>query len=243
MAQLKGSDRSRYVSKMFAAIAKRYDLLNTIISMGQHWIWRRKTISIGTTGISGRGLDIATGTGDMAILLSKNPQLTSIIGLDFTPEMISIAHKKSKRVNNKLTYLVADSHNLPFTPSTFNLVTIAFGIRNFIDINKALNEINQILCQGGKITILEIVKNPSESTLTKLFSYYFKNIVPIFGLIFAGNKSAYKYLPESVSSFITSDQIENLFQQSGFTNITTQKMSFGSVAIISGEKSTLSGKP
>ena len=140
MAQLKGRDRSRYVSNMFSAIAKRYDLLNTIISVGQHWIWRRKTISISTADISGRVLDVATGTGDMAILLSKNPRFTSIIGLDFTPEMISIARKKSKPVNNKLSYLVADSHNLPFPPSTFNLVTVAFGVRNFIDIDKALNE-------------------------------------------------------------------------------------------------------
>ena len=236
MAQLKGNDRSRYVSHMFSAIAKRYDLLNTIISLGQHWIWRKKTISISTDNISGRALDIATGTGDMAILLSKKPKFTSIIGLDFTPEMIKIAQQKSNRFNDKVTYLVADSHNLPFPPSTFNLVTIAFGIRNFIDINKALNEINQTLCKGGKITILEIVKNSSESPLTKLFSYYFKNVVPVFGLIFAGNKSAYKYLPESVSSFITCDQIEHLMKKSGFTNITSQTLSFGSVAIISGEK-------
>ena len=236
MAQLKGSDRSRYVSNMFSAIAKRYDLLNTIISMGQHWIWRKKTISISTIDISGRVLDVATGTGDMGILLSKNPKCTSIIGLDFTPEMISIARKKSKQINNKLSYLVADSHNLPFPPSTFNLVTVAFGIRNFIDIDKALNEIKQTLCKGGKITILEIVKNPSESPLTKLFGYYFKNVVPLFGLIFAGNKSAYKYLPESVGSFITRDEIVRLMKKSGFSNITTQSMSFGSVAIISGEK-------
>mgnify|MGYP006109495373 FL=1 len=236
MAQLKGSDRSRYVSNMFSAIAKRYDLLNTIISMGQHWIWRRKTISISAADISGRVLDVATGTGDMAILLSKNPKFTSIIGLDFTPEMISIARKKSKPVNNKLSYLVADSHNLPFPPSTFNLVTVAFGVRNFIDIDKALSEIKQALCKGGKITILEIVKNPSESPLTKLFGYYFKNVVPLFGLIFAGNKSAYKYLPESVGSFITRDEIVRLMKKSGFSNITTQSMSFGSVAIISGEK-------
>ena len=222
---------------MFSAIAKRYDLLNTIISLGQHWIWRKKTISISTIDISGRVLDVATGTGDMAILLSKNPKFTSIIGLDFTPEMISIARKKSKQINNnKLSYLVADSHNLPFPPSTFNLVTVAFGIRNFIDIDKALNEIKQTLCKGGKITILEIVKNPSESPLTKLFGYYFKNVVPLFGLIFAGNKSAYKYLPESVGSFITCDDIEHLMKKSGFINITTQSMSFGSVAIISGEK-------
>ena len=236
MAQLKGSDRSRYVSNMFSAIAKRYDLLNTIISLGQHWIWRKKTISISTIDISGRVLDVATGTGDMAILLSKNPKFTSIIGLDFTPEMISIARKKSKQINNKLSYLVADSHNLPFPQSTFNLVTVAFGIRNFIDIEKSLNEIKQTLCEGGKITILEIVKSSSESPLTKLFGYYFKNVVPLFGLIFAGNKSAYQYLPESVNSFITCDEIEHLMKKSGFSNITTQSMSFGSVAIISGKK-------
>ena len=222
---------------MFSAIAKRYDLLNTIISLGQHWIWRKKTISISTIDISGRVLDVATGTGDMAILLSKNPKFTSIIGLDFTPEMISIARKKSKQINNnKLSYLVADSHNLPFPPSTFNLVTVAFGIRNFIDIEKSLNEIKQTLCEGGKITILEIVKSSSESPLTKLFGYYFKNVVPLFGLIFAGNKSAYQYLPESVNSFITCDEIEHLMKKSGFSNITTQSMSFGSVAIISGKK-------
>ena len=236
MVQLKGTERSKYVSNMFSAISKRYDLLNTIISMGQHWIWRRKTVEISTANSSGRALDIATGTGDMAILLSRNPKISSIVGLDFTPEMISIAYKKSKDFKNKLCYLVADSHHLPFLPASFDLVTVAFGIRNFTDIKNALREMNQILCSGGKITILEIVKNSSESPVTKLFGYYFKSIVPLFGLIFAGNKNAYEYLPESVSNFMTSDEIEDLMIKSGFSNITSKSLSFGSVSIISGEK-------
>ena len=131
---------------------------------------------------------------------------------------------------------MADSHNLPFPPETFNLVTVSFGIRNFVNIDKALDEMNQVLCKGGKITILEIVKNSSESPVTKLFGYYFKSIVPLFGLIFAGNKNAYEYLPESVSNFMTSDEIEDLMIKSGFSNITSKSLSFGSVSIISGEK-------
>ena len=204
---------------------------------GMHYVWRKSAAKLTASDISGDVLDIASGTGDFAFNLLKYPNIETVVGLDFSPNMLDVAVEKSSKLGfeNEFVVAVGDAHSLPFSDESFAGATIGFGVRNFADLPKALADIVMVTKRGGRVTILEIVIPKGKLSAT-IFISYFKWITPKMGRLFAGDSEAYKYLPESVESFMSSDQLTEHLEKAGLINVTVQTKGFGSIAIISGER-------
>ena len=204
---------------------------------GMHYVWRKSAAKLTASDISGDVLDIASGTGDFAFNLLKYPNIETVVGLDFSPNMLDVALEKSSKLGfeNEFVVAVGDAHSLPFSDESFAGATIGFGVRNFADLPKALADIVRVTKRGGRVTILEIVIPKGKLSAT-IFISYFKWITPKMGRLFAGDSEAYKYLPESVESFMSSDQLTEHLEKAGLINVTVQTKGFGSIAIISGER-------
>ena len=204
---------------------------------GMHYVWRKSAAKLTASDISGDVLDIASGTGDFAFNLLKYPNIETVVGLDFSPNMLDVAVEKSSKLGfeNEFVVAVGDAHSLPFSDESFAGATIGFGVRNFADLPKALADIVRVTKRGGRVTILEIVIPKGKLSAT-IFISYFKWITPKMGRLFAGDSEAYKYLPESVESFMSSDQLTEYLEKAGLINVTVQTKGFGSIAIISGER-------
>jgi len=238
--QPKGTSKSQYVSKLFGDIAQRYDLLNNLMSFGQHQAWRRQAVKMVNQNISVTGpvLDVATGTCDFAIDIESFKPKTSVIGIDFSLPMLQVGIKKviRKNLNKKINLMIADGHELPFEENTFAIVTIGFGIRNFDNAKAALNEMNRVLKPGGRLAILEIFPIQNREFTSRLFKLTFKRVAPILGSLFANNRQAYEYLPASAVSFMSSAQLIDLTKECGFSSISNNEVAFGSVSILISEK-------
>jgi len=204
---------------------------------GMHYVWRKSAAKLTASDISGDVLDIASGTGDFAFNLLKYPNIETVVGLDFSPNMLDVAVEKSSKLGfeNEFVVAVGDAHSLPFSDESFAGATIGFGVRNFADLPKALADIVRVTKRGGRVTILEIVIPKGKLSAT-IFISYFKWITPKMGRLFAGDSEAYKYLPESVESFMSSDQLTEHLEKAGLINVSVQTKGFGSIAIISGER-------
>ena len=229
-----GKDRTKFVATMFSRISKRYDLLNTLMTGGRHYSWRKKAIKMLNQNDSPHiSLDIATGTGDFALELLNTNNKNTVIGIDTSLNMMKIARKKfnGKKLKNNLYFALSDAHNLPFPNDYFAYTTIGFGIRNFIDLKSALKEVNRVLIPEGKLAILEIVKLDEGKFLSKIFPIYFGKVTPWLGSIFAGDREAYSYLPQSVENFISSQELTKTLNSVGFETIATKKIALGTVTI------------
>tara|TARA_Y100001970_G_C13836534_1_gene652369 strand:+ start:14 stop:733 length:720 start_codon:yes stop_codon:yes gene_type:complete len=237
MVNLQGKDKSKFVSNMFNRISGRYDLLNTIMTAGMHYSWRKKATKYLKKAETGMFLDVATGTGDFAFEILNQKIANKVVGLDFSVEMLNIGQIKSEKRNfdKKFVPVVADAHELPFADNSFESITIGFGVRNFVDLSTALEELLRVLVPGGNLVILEIVK-PEGKIMSRLFPLYFEKITPRIGSIFAGDREAYTYLPQSVSNFLTSTQLAVLMTKKGFKKPVVKKLAFGTVAIVVGQK-------
>ena len=237
MVNLQGKDKSKFVSNMFNRISGRYDLLNTIMTAGMHYSWRKKATKYLKKSETGMFLDVATGTGDFAFEILNQKIANKVVGLDFSVEMLNIGQIKSEKRNfdKKFVPVVADAHELPFSDNSFESITIGFGVRNFVDLSIALEELLRVLVPGGNLVILEIVK-PEGKIMSRLFPLYFEKITPRIGSIFAGDREAYTYLPQSVSNFLTSTQLAVLMTKKGFKKPVVKKLAFGTVAIVVGQK-------
>ena len=233
MPGLNKKTRAKYVMRMFSRISGRYDLLNTIMSAGRHYAWRKRAIKIIDSQADGNALDIATGTGDFAIELASHPKTTYVVGIDFASRMIPIAQDKT-RVQNQtkiIEYLVGDAHSLPFKDDSFLFVTIGFGVRNFMDLNLALKEIYRVLVDDGKLIVLEIIRADEKHLMTKILNLGFKYITPWLGLLFAQDREAYTYLPESVGGFLSASELCSVIENSGLKVDSYEKLALGTVAI------------
>ncbi len=230
------STKKEEVAQMFNNIAHRYDFLNHLLSMGIDRIWRRKGINLLKAIQPKQILDVATGTGDFALeALRLNPD--KVIGLDISKEMLAHGEEKirKKGLSNKISMQLGDSENMPFEDNTFDAITVAFGVRNFENLEKGLKEMNRVMKTGGKVVILEFSK-PTQFPIKQGFNFYFKHILPRIGKLVSSDNRAYTYLPESVKVFPEGKTFLNILEKSGFKTTTCEAQTFGICSIYTGIK-------
>ncbi len=233
MAQLKGGERARYVTEMFARISRRYDFMNSVMSGGRHHAWRRRAAQMAVEGLRGRALDVATGTGDFAFDLARRPEVTSVVGLDFTREMMELGLPKAERqcVRNSVSFAEGDAHHIPFADNSFICATVGFGIRNFIDVPRALGEMARVVAPGGRIVSLEIVRQDGKGPLSRMARFHFRYVTPWIGGALAGEREAYTYLPQSAQGFMSASELAEAMKTAGMEVTTYRKLALGTVAI------------
>jgi len=224
------------VAKMFNNISGNYDFLNHFLSAGIDVVWRKKAVALLKESKPKFILDVATGTGDFAIeALQLNPE--KIIGVDISEGMLEIGRKilTNRGRNDTIQLINGDSENLPFEENKFDAAIVAFGVRNFENLEKGLTEIKRVLKPGGKLVVLEFSK-PNRFPFKQLYSFYFKVILPVIGRLVSKDKAAYTYLPESVDAFPDGQNFTNILLKVGFTNTTCKPLTFGISSLYSGVK-------
>lgn len=224
---LKSDGKKEQVRTMFNDIAHRYDFLNHFLSAGTDIRWRKKVRKMLTDSSPKKILDVATGTGDLAIELSKlKPD--EIIGVDIATGMLDIGKVKLKKknLNSLITLKPGDSENLEFDDNTFDAVTVSFGVRNYENLQKGLQEMCRVMVPGGKVVILEFSK-PNSFPFKQIYNSYFKYILPGFGRMISKNKEAYTYLPESVKSFAEGDAFLTEMEKAGYKNPGQKRLTMG----------------
>ena len=238
MAQLRGPERARYVTSMFARISRRYDLLNSVMSGGRHHAWRRKATALAVEGLSGIALDVATGTGDFAFDLARRSEVTSVVGLDFTRDMMTLGVRKAIRqgVSASVSFTEGDAHDLPFADDSFMCATVGFGIRNFIDVPRALREMARVVEPGGRVVSLEIVRQDGRDPISAMARLHFRYVTPWLGALLAGDREAYTYLPQSAQGFMSTDELTAAMTDAGLQVTHCVKLALGTVAIHVGQK-------
>lgn len=231
MTRLQGNERAAYVQDMFTRIAKRYDLMNRLMTGGQDIRWRKMVIELARLDNSASLLDLGTGTGDLAReALEQFPQ-AKIIAADFTLEMMRVGQKISL-----LDFSAADALRLPFNNSAFDAVISGFLMRNVIDLNKALGEQYRILKNDGRIVILDTTR-PKRNILSPFIWIHMHIIIPVLGKLLTGVNDAYSYLPETTEGFVTAEALAAHMAAAGFKNIGFRRIMFGTIAIHWGAKS------
>ncbi len=238
MAELKGEARASYVAAMFARIARTYDLMNTVMTGGQHHRWRSHAARLASAGLEGPALDIGTGTGDFAFALAKRPGIERVIGIDFVPEMVTAATRKAKRrkLHRPVEFFNGDALALPFPDNSFVCATSGFSLRNVIDLPGAIGEMVRVVRPGGRVVSLEITPLERNGPFARLFRLYFHRLTPLVGGLLARDREAYTYLPRSVELFPSADKLAGIMEQAGLQSVTYKKIGLGTVAIHVGEK-------
>jgi demethylmenaquinone methyltransferase/2-methoxy-6-polyprenyl-1,4-benzoquinol methylase len=222
------TEKKTEVKKIFDSIAWRYDFLNHLLSFGMDIYWRKKALKL--TGFNSESilLDVACGTGDVAIE-AKKQGAEKIFGADYSFNMLQLFEKKSRWIKSRTVQMVAE--NLPLKDESVTNITVAFGVRNFYDIQEGFNSFYRVLKNGGKATIIEF-RLPSNAVFKTLYKFYFKKILPIVGGIISGDMAAYKYLPRSVEEFDEKINMPELLRNSGFRNIEIYPLTMGIVQTI-----------
>lgn len=236
------------IRQMFGEISSRYDLMNHVLSGGVDYYWRYRTVRVVSPQGSEPILDVCTGTGDLAIAYWKRAKRrVPVIGIDFTHEMLEIANHKITRISGsdsksppasttKIEFLEADAQYLPFPDNQFQIVSVAFGLRNVADTRCGLREMLRVCRPGGRVAILEF-STPNNSLIRRIYLWYFKNILPLIGQLFARNRqSAYNYLPESVSQFPQGSALAGILEECGYSDVKWHPLTFGIATLYTGEK-------
>lgn len=220
--------KKKQVAEMFDGIAGRYDFLNHFLSLGIDKIWRNKAIREVAAHQPNNILDVATGTGDMAINASRKLPQAHIVGVDISTQMLEEGGKKLKKLGLEQTIELreADSENLPFSTGQFDVLMCAYGVRNFENLIVGLQEMNRVLRPGGKVVILEF-SQPKRFPIAQLYRFYFKHILPGIGKLVSRHSQAYTYLPASVAAFPEGDKFVAILSNCGFEKAVARPLSFG----------------
>ena len=225
-----------FVDDIFSSVSNKYDIMNDLMSVGIHRIWKRQFIKCIDILPNSKLLDVASGTGDIAISVLKKYKSTKVTVCDKNESMLEIA--KNKLIDKNLLntdVICADAQSLPFQDNFFDYYTVAFGMRNFSDANAALKEALRVLKPGGKFCCLEF-SNVENKCIARLYEIYSYNLIPFIGSKVTGNRSAYEYLVESIRQFPEAEEFSCMIEQTGFTAVKYKKMSFGVVAMHFGMK-------
>lgn len=229
-------EKGKQVEQMFDSISHRYDFMNMAMSLGQHKSWRNKalkaTVNQLTDDHNPKVLDIATGTGDVAFKLHSLLPQSLITGIDLSEGMLDVAREKLKKLPEKEQELMAfgkgDSLSMPFHDNEFDLVTVAYGVRNFSDLRKGINEMRRVLSLGGILCIIEL-STPTGFIAKPLYKLYSGKIIPWMGKKVTGDNRAYSYLPESIAACPQRDAMAALLYAEGFTHVEWHSLSFGAL--------------
>lgn len=228
--------KKQQVATMFNNISARYDLLNRVLSLGIDVIWRKKAIKLLKADQPKHILDLATGTADFAIeALSLNPD--KVTGVDISAGMLDMGRikLKNKGLDKKIELVLGDSERLPFSNNSFDAATVAFGVRNFENLDKGLADIQRVLRPGSKLVVLEFSR-PAQFPVKQFYNFYFRFILPVIGRLVSKDQTAYTYLPESVQAFPEGQAFLQHMQSAGFEKLAEKRLTFGICSIYVGEK-------
>lgn len=223
------------VEDMFDNIAPKYDLLNHVLSMKIDVLWRNNLVKWMRKDHPKLVLDVATGTGDLAIAVQKGLE-AEVVGLDLSQQMLNVGIDKIKKINlsDKITMVKGDAENLTFEDNKFDAVSVAFGVRNFENLNKGLAELRRVVKENRSVYILEFSK--VEGFLGPFYMFYFKNILPAIGRLVSKDDRAYTYLPDSVNAFPFGEKMKQILLDTGFKKVEYKKLSLGIATIYKATK-------
>jgi demethylmenaquinone methyltransferase/2-methoxy-6-polyprenyl-1,4-benzoquinol methylase len=228
------SDKTKkeQVAEMFDNISGRYDFLNHFLSMGIDKGWRRNAVNMLKPFAPVKVLDVATGTGDFAIEIAVNLQPKEVVGVDISEGMLRVGRQKVARagLEQNLRLESGDSENLQFETDYFDAITVAFGVRNFENLERGLAEMYRVLKPASPLTIIEFSK-PERFPFKQLYFFYFKNILPLLGRLVSKDHRAYTYLPESVEAFPYGDRFAEILRKTGFRQVKVKPLTFGIASI------------
>ena len=223
--------KKQQVEQMFDNISGKYDLLNRILSMGIDVSWRKKVVKSAKKQNPKTILDIATGTGDLAIAMAKATD-AKITGFDLSAGMLEVGKRKiaEENLQDRIEMIQGDAEKMPFADDAFDVITVAFGVRNFENLKKGLDDIYRVLKPGGKLIILEF-SQPQAAPMKQLYSFYSRYILPRIGKKISKDQSAYTYLPDSVKAFPHGDEMKKILKNSNFVEPFDKKLTFGIASI------------
>lgn len=229
--------KKEQVADMFNNIAGKYDFLNHLLSLGIDKGWRTKAIKSIESIAPKKILDVATGTGDLAIAAAKKISNSTVVGIDIAAQMLEVGKVKivDKNLSARIEMVVGDSEGLAYENNHFDAVLCAYGVRNFQDLPKGLSEMCRVMRSGGRLAILEF-SQPKTFPVKQLFSIYFKFIMPLFGKLVSKHSTAYNYLPESVMAFPEGKDFCDILEQCGFKNVKARPLTFGITSLYTAEK-------
>jgi demethylmenaquinone methyltransferase / 2-methoxy-6-polyprenyl-1,4-benzoquinol methylase len=223
-------ERTAYVQSIFARIAKRYDLMNRLMTAGQDRSWRREVVRRASLPENGLLLDLGAGTGDLAFEAQNQYPGVRVLAADFTLEMMRIGQARQDNHNRSVDWCAADALHLPFPPNRFDAVVSGFLLRNVSDLDLALREQRRVLKTGGRIVILDTTR-PARNLLTPFINLHLSFIIPGLGQIITGNREAYTYLPTSTRQFLTAETLAARLNQQGFQEVGFQRLMFSTIAL------------
>lgn len=231
--------KKEQVAQMFDNISNNYDNLNRVISFGIDIKWRKKVLELVANSKPFNILDIATGTGDLAILMTKT-SAQKIIGLDISAGMLDVGRQKidQQKLSSKIEMMQGDSEKIPFDNDTFDAITVAFGVRNFENLEKGLAEILRVLKPNGIFVILE-TSVPTKFPFKQGYRFYSRNILPLIGKMFSKDDAAYQYLSDSASVFPFGEALNNILRKTGFISVKSMPQTLGVATIYTASKSSL----
>ncbi len=234
-AQLQGKDKATYIQDMFGRIARHYNLMNRLMTFGQDQSWRRFVVKRAKLPPSGKLLDLATGTGDIAFEATKRVQGLQAIGADFALPMMFVGQQG--KMGKSIQWCGADALQIPFASSTFDAITSGYLLRNVTDIQQALYEQLRVVKPGGQIVVLDSTPPPS-NLLRPFILIHLKYIIPLMGRLISGKEGAdaYQYLPESTQAFKTPDELAEIMRSVGVQNVTYEQFMFETICIHWGNK-------
>lgn len=227
-----GNNKTEQVEEMFDKIAEQYDTMNGLMSLYQDRYWRRETLRSLKDLHPQRLLDIATGTADLAINAYEELEPKEIIGVDLSENMLKMGRKKveAKNLLNVITLKQGDSLNLEFDDASFDAITVAFGVRNFADLQKGLSEMNRVLKEGGRAAILEL-SEPTNPLIKLGYKIYTRGFIPVMAKLVAKDLRAYEYLPESIAACPQGERMASLLKQCGFSSVKVRTFMFGACSL------------
>lgn len=233
----KDSSKREQIAEMFDNVSPKYDFLNHLLSGGIDFWWRKKAISMLRAEKPQLILDIATGTGDLAVEAVKQLKPEKVIGVDISEGMLSFGREKMKKLGleDKIELQMGDSEKLQFENNTFDAVIVSFGVRNFENLEKGLTDMCRVTKSGGTCVVMEF-SNPKTPVIKQLYNFYNATILPFIGRLVSKDSSAYSYLPESVKAFPEGENFLRVFEKAGFSQTKCIPLTFGVCSIYVGKK-------